>query len=222
MKNIIAFLFILATANAFGQIGVSLRYQSMNPIQWEEQSNLDLFNTGFEVGIDYWTRLKEYRMEFLSEVYWGNTRTSFEDDTYKMNVYGLGITSNIYIFDFFGDCDCPTFSKEGNFFSKGFFLSVTPGTEFQFKSAINKDISDSQLVFTGAIGAGVDIGILDLVTLTPYLRYKFIPNVKWNGFSQAHNGAEEDSGFISNYLQFGVRMGLRPDYVKSQRRFSRR
>ena len=63
--------------------------------------------------------------------------------------------------------------------------------------------------------------VFDLLTITPYIRYKFQPMQKWAGFNEWHGSSNADESFLNSYLQFGLRFGFRPDYVRQQRRFRR-
>ncbi|GLR16303.1 hypothetical protein GCM10007940_09180 [Portibacter lacus] len=208
-----------------GQIGLQFRYSSLNVEEWTDATKeADLFKNNFDFGIDYWLRLKEYRVEFNPELYTSRASTEGNSANYKSEVYGLSTNTNFYIFDFIGDCNCPTFSKDGNFFTKGFFISATPMVEYHTKKAESVDdgpeLKVNNTYFAGAIGAGVDIGLTDLITITPYIRYKLTPNVSWDGLSQ-FEGMEnvEDEKFLLKQLQFGVRLGFRPDYIREQNKY---
>lgn len=222
-------IFIIASFIAYSsqaQLGLNFRYGNLNPIPWEEQSNVDpLFNSNLEFGLDYWLRLKNYRVEFMPELFYSKSETSINTATYNSQAFGVAVNTNFYIFDFEGDCDCPTFSKDGNFFSKGFFLSASPSLEYvsrDFEDDSEAMASDKNINIGISIGAGLDIGILDLITISPYIKYKFIPATKWDGFQQAHNNLDPDEIIRLSYPQIGLRIGFRPDYVREQNKYRRR
>ena len=62
---------MLCTLQAYGQFGMRLKYNSNdyvnfeNAINKEFKSDVKLFNSGYEAGVDYWFRLKKKRVEFL-------------------------------------------------------------------------------------------------------------------------------------------------------------
>jgi len=82
---------------------------------------VDIRSNGFEVGLGYWFRLKNKRMEFIPEVSYmslaGDGVGGLGDLT------GFNVNANIFIYplDFHSDCNaCPTFSKDGGLIKKGF------------------------------------------------------------------------------------------------------
>ena len=131
---LIAFLFSLQTLQA--QYGISLAYKPINADNWEQiiskhqlnAADAEALGNGIQFGIDYWARLKNYRVEFLPELnfsrftrFWANEDGVITEEKINSNFLGLHLNTNFYVFDFKGDCDCPTFSKQGNDLQKGFF-----------------------------------------------------------------------------------------------------
>ncbi|WP_235295681.1 hypothetical protein [Portibacter marinus] len=224
MKSfVIGFLLFLAYP-CFSQLGIHSRYQRINAELWNMWTNEEqLFTNGYEIGLDYWFRLKNYRIEFLPEIYAFRSTTSSERSTFRFSSLGLAANAHFYILDFIGDCDCPTFSKDGNLFTKGFYLSIAPLLEYQNKQVISGDpmIADFQNFGYGAtIGAGVDFGVNDLITITPYVRFKFLPGSKWDTLALERAVAGQDETVTSlSFFQFGLRLGFRPDYVREQNKY---
>ncbi len=231
MKFTLVSLFFLSLYQLNAQLGINARYGNINPVEWESISQEgQLFNSHLELGVDYWFRLKNFRVEFTPEIFGGRSSTSNNAWSYQFTNLGIQANTNFYIMDFEGDCDCPTFSKDGNFFSKGFHISIAPIAEYQAKSLENVEVSLDEyrsINFGATLGAGIDIGITDLVTVTPYIRYKFVPNSKWEGFASIHHQADNPGSFIDfsdneqllRYPQFGIRLGFRPDYVRQQNKY---
>jgi hypothetical protein len=189
MKNTLAFIlciFMASQANAqFGFVG---GYKTFNAPEFNEyyQSNFDYSPypiTGWQAGIDYWFRLKKRRIEFAPEITFAQFNQSTQDGNIPLRQFGLHFNVDVYIFDLASDCNCPTFSKDGNMFSKGFFLEVSPGTVFMN----NKMGEDSKLApfnvyynknswaAGGSVGAGLDLGFSDLFTITPLVRFHYYP-----------------------------------------------
>ena len=221
----IAFCCVFFTAKS--QFGVNFRYANMNPQHWENQTGIhNMFDQTYDFGVDYWFRLKNYRIEFTPELYYSRSSTTAAPLHLDQSSFGFSGNTNFYIFDIIGDCDCPTFSKDGNFLTKGFFLSAAPIFEYNSKEATHDEdlveLLDNDYLLGFSVGAGVDIGILDLLTITPYIRYKVLPSSKWDDLQFAQSPMVEDESTVVNYLQFGVRLGFRPDYVREQNKFRRR
>ena len=129
---IIAFLFTICGLSV-AQFGISAKYQSNNTSDWDDayEGIMDIEGTSIEYGLNYWFRLKNQRVEFLPEVTYAsltnnfnNSGTSIEISQHKRTSIGVGVNTHIYPLDFAGDCDCPTFSKDGNLVSKGFHWIV--------------------------------------------------------------------------------------------------
>jgi hypothetical protein len=191
MKNAVAFilsLFMAFQANA--QFGLVAGYKTFNAPEFDDYiqstSNYSPYPiTGWQAGIDYWFRLKKRRIEFAPELTYSQFNQSSQNDDFSLRQFGLHFNVDVYIFDLAGDCNCPTFSKDGNLFSKGFFLEVSPGAMF----VNNKMEKESTLVpFNvfhyknswapgGSIGAGLDLGFSDLFTITPLVRFHYYPRI---------------------------------------------
>lgn len=210
------------------QIGVSGHYLSGQADDWEftfpttRQPSISLPGEGWQVGIDYWFRLKNLRIEFLPTLALSNQSQDLLLDlnTLKteMKGYHLFFNTNFYFFDFKGDCDCPTFSKQGPSLQKGLFLQVSPGyssLNFSITDDENKaqlESTDSQ--FSIGIALGLDLGLSDFLTISPQLGARYYPSANWEalGFDTV-NGFQEGVAAESNLLQYtaGIRLGLRFD-----------
>jgi len=223
--------FILFQISANAQFGITIK-QNLNsfPI-WEDRataalrSDVDLFPLGQEYGFDYWIRLKNKRIEFLPQLAVSTFRTKLNGasflDGYILNRAHLNLNTNIYFLDFNSDCDCPTFSKQGNFFTKGFFLQISPGLVYN-RELINYIVDDpdfdlkTNLSYKIGVALGLDIGLTDLFTITPIVGINYYPSVDWESFDLLHYDATIVSPTSNKTtvreLQFGIRLGFRPDY----------
>ena len=134
------------------------------------------FKPGSEIGLNYWFRLPKQRVEFLPELY--ASFSGIGDDVVYLNEYGAGLSVNVYPFDFLGDCDCPTFGKQGPQLQKGFFLQLSGGYAFYRQGSQRfSTAGDRGSSATLGAGLGLDIGLSNLVTLTPQagVRYGLAP-----------------------------------------------
>lgn len=167
---VVAFLFAI---NLNGQIGITAGYNSLNfnpepSLQIEDQTF-----EGYSLSIFYWFRLRNVRVEFLP----GVSYTHLDADA-EINSIQLFASTRVYPFSFYDDCDCPTFSKSSGFFKDGFFLSLSPYIgryEFSMDNSLQENHTD--LLFHIDVGAGLDIGFSDQVTLTPEVRFRYLPKV---------------------------------------------
>ncbi len=173
MTRLLTFLFLLCSASGFAQLAVSTS-ANFSQTRWEvdneQVENLLDWKVGNELALGYWFRLPEKRVEFLPTVYFAGNSTeanSIDQSTVKLKEYGFEFKVNIYPFDFGGDCDCPTFGKQGPQLEKGFYLQLSPGYAVYDLNGEGLEL-DSGNGFTYGGGVGLDIGVSNLLTITPY------------------------------------------------------
>ena len=177
IRLIITGIFIFLSFQLSAQVGLSLGYQSLNFNPEENGRSFDQRYDGPVVTIDYWFRLRNYRLEFKPGLSLGLLSSGAVDITKYQAVF----SSRIYPFSFDDDCDCPTFSKRSGFFEDGFFLSLSPHFGYyDFSISLPDtapDHSKDGFLFNMDLGAGIDIGFSDEFTLTPELRYRYVPKI---------------------------------------------
>lgn len=215
------------------QFGVGARYSGIQDGYWNE-----VFNDGYTdqlVGISglYWFRLKKKRVEFLPEIgYYHSLNTeAFQSAGVPTNMqaFYLQFNTDLYFLDFGSDCNCPTFSKDGDVLQRGIFLEISPGVEFRKLGFLTIDTQTGEQVdykFSKTVpkiygGLGFDIGISDLVTVTPYAGMAMVMNTAWeevedfydvNPESYNQTGRDRDLIFTA-----GFRVLFRPDYLYKRR-----
>ena len=214
MKALPVQLFLTSLACCFfgqsllAQMGVSFGYKTLEASSYTALEGTDPYPaTGYELGVDYWFRLKKRRIEFMPAL--GVSRLEGETGFSKVSHDQLAFhfNTNIYPFDLKSDCNCPTWSKDGNFITKGLFLQLSPGflvmknkvgTEFQDYEGTSKKLG-------GSIGVGIDIGLSDFLTVSPIVRYSFYQN--------ADLGLNSPTDQVSDLRFFfaGLRVGMRWD-----------
>lgn len=185
--NIFILFCSLLSVGLQAQIGLTPYFSASQSSYFQDEKGTESFKqTG--AAIHYWLRLKNTRIEFYPEAgyavgqpqgYPENTTADFDFVEESMNAAWFRVPVRFYPLDFKGDCDCPTFSKQGNFIKKGFFLTVAPGlrwiqmdgnTGFQNNGSIETSTGSftrDGISWTAGIGAGLDIGLSDALTLTP-------------------------------------------------------
>lgn len=169
---LVSLLFLTIQSQA--QVTISGRFLTNNSeafdINYETENALA---QGYEVGLGYWFRLKNKRMEFTPEI-------SYTGYLGKDDVSGSSINFNsnilIYALDFHSDCNaCPTFSKDGGLIKKGFHWILNPSVTKVESSGIVNRMTPSPTTFEYGyttwrlgVGAGLDIGITNLLTIAPF------------------------------------------------------
>ena len=225
MKSILLVIFGLCTLSLFGQFGVHASYLDAQPDEWrtaEENPVINLPGTGWDVGLDYWFRLKNTRIEFLPTLAYSRRgmELGLRPAAVSATVQAVGFffSTDFYLLDLKGDCDCPTFSKQGPAIQKGLYLQLSPGISyFNFELADQRETlkdSDFNLNMGGALG--IDIGISDAVTLSPYAGLRYYPQLEWASLGPPATTAFQFSDQLQPQAdvleyQFGLRVGLRVD-----------
>lgn len=213
------------------QFGVSFRQHHWKADNWEaiiaENDSAHLAQKHIRFGAHYWFRLKNQRIEFLPEIAYLlpiDRRISALEG--QMEGLSAQILIDIYIFDLKGDCNCPTFSKQGDAFQKGFFLEIAPGLQWSNLKLLTRNDDQSSGIrmktrdvsFRLAAGAGLDLGLSDLFTVTPWVQGVWMPSADWDGLSEAlyvdGDSLDETSQVLS--IGFGVRFLFRPDYKRGR------
>lgn len=230
IKNIAFFILLFSVTQASAQFGLRAKYNMNSFSDWDTyvdenvQGQTDeIFASNIEVGLDYWFRLKNHRIEFMPEAAMGlKTESTFANAgaTTNFSYFAFNFNTQIYAFDLEGDCDCPTFSKQGPSLQKGFFFAVSPGLIYNTKeiSIDNSDpaFSSNQVNLRIGVGAGFDIGVSDLFTISPSIMYNIAPGLNFDELSNIQGAPGEESITSGlNQIQIQVRFGFRPDYVKS-------
>ncbi|GAA5220706.1 hypothetical protein [Membranihabitans marinus] len=196
LRILICFSIILLFSPTIGYSQFSLESR-FNLATTTSDSEVSGFNEHIDLSLHYWTRLKKVRIEFYPGLIYQNYINNDEG----IHGFGLTIPTAFYILDMINDCDCPTFSKNDYFIEKGLFLRLAPS---YLKTTSSEESLNSIDIAAGEINVGLDIGVSDLITLTPLLGYKqqFYPNSDF-----------ETNGFI----QVGLSMLWRPDYKRRYR-----
>lgn len=230
-KILVISIFLCASYNSQAQFGIRLKYNDANFNNWENalKSSLNaesrLFSPGYEMGADYWFRLKKRRIEFMPEVAYAFSKTTYENaslDYLQYRAFNFNFHTHLYALDMEGDCDCPTFSKQGSGLNKGLFFHFTPGISLMTAEAVTRPESSflftenmtEAIVLRAGVGVGMDIGVSDLLTVTPIISYYFQSSVTWEGFPQSST-VQDDVSVNPNMLQLSLRLGFRPDYRRS-------
>ena len=169
-------------SSASAQIGFSAGYSSVQT-RFEYVDDFTGFSPSYFGGVDYWFRLKNYRVEFYPEIsYLQSGKEAYINDLnngekmeHRLSLAAGKMNVRFYPLNFKGDCNCPTFSKQGKTFEKGFFLFLTAGVNqmrVQAKSDLTQYGDDKAILLTYGAGLGLDLGVTDFLTVTPFLRYE--------------------------------------------------
>ena len=210
---------LLVPCMGFCQVGVNVRYMfGKSEILTAENINQD----GVHGAVEYHVRLKEKRLEFRPGL---GYRFSPSGDSFdgQFQSFDFDLGTAIYPFDFGGDCDCPTFSKEGNLIKKGFFVELIPGAGYQLFTRLRSDPDDPSKLpirsknFVWKMGgaAGIDIGISDRYTITPILSATMLSTSQWEGLN-----SDGSTGTLDDHVYFGT--GIRVTYHEDDKKRRRR
>ncbi len=233
---------VFFTLCADAQFSVQYKYGLTTTDAQDEHSRLvgesEVFNLSHEVGLAYWFKLKERRVEFHPSINYGTNQdmdVTIDGSTkeYNWQSFYLDVPMHIYLLDFEGDCNCPTFSKDGNVFEKGAFVYFSPGIGYHLfddyyasgsfigAGDYKVETNNSALNFRATLGMGIDIGLGDLITITPSVGFAYGTAVQRDLLDGLDTEIESvDMVEASNaYTQFlpALRLTFRPDYLKERR-----
>lgn len=219
MAILVCFLFAIKLPVSNGQVGLRFYGQVIRFNPWEQVSSRATVDhrfslTGYQAGIDYWFRLKNHRVEFMPELQYARQLSLRVDDkSSTLHSFGFELNTHFYLMDFYDDCDCPTWSKSGEWFEKGFFLILSPGVHYFQYPSIRDFEGSNQWVGSISLGAGLDIGFSDFLTLTPVIKWRHWITPQWSGLSDLlQNSTPDISRFERRYFQqfqIGFRLGFR-------------
>jgi hypothetical protein len=188
MYKLLLICSLLFSLGADAQVGIKLVTTIPQNRISERNTNNNLFPFLSGVGVDYWFRLKKYRLEFFPSLqfqYAHENVTLSDASKGALNWSVIDFTPIIqfYPLDFKNDCMCPTFSKQGQFLKKGLFVQLAPGIAYSNLKGKNTEVDHiSNWMGIARAGMGIDIGVSDLITLSPAINYQFAQSLDWSSF----------------------------------------
>jgi hypothetical protein len=212
MKRLLLFIPVLFICSMLhGQMGIHVLKSGMDAPKWEaavNEADRSFYFPGVYLGLDYWFRLKDQRIEFHPEL---SYRQNEKDYTFKM--YGFHVNTNFYFLDFFDDCMCPTFGKKDPIFKKGLFFQLSPGISYMTMEVLNgaSDVAgpEEKWIFDVGAGFGLDIGLSNYVTVTPQIKMRYSPGVQWSAATLLSESNETKSSLL--WYEFGMGISMRFD-----------
>lgn len=218
--SLVLFLF---SNTAFAQLqgGISGAYFNQTLPEWEaavfgNRSNESLLKNGFAQEVDLKIAgFENYRIQFHLNAGTTFSKTSLTDRTFQLRQIDLALSSKIFLLSLEADCDCPTFSRDAGLLEKGFYVEFIAGASSynaQLRDVI--EVNDKGFGLKLGLGIGLEIGINDQITVSPYVRYNRFFNNEWSGLQAAIvdlDNAEPNIGSdISpiNQISAGIRLGI--------------
>lgn len=219
-------VFSLWMGIAHAQFGINSTFRFNNAPGWNftnpaNNSINELPGNNFAFGLDVWIPLKGVRLDFLPELNYARYDAEIVDIGKLENQMGsLFLNLNLYFLDLEGDCQCPTFSKSGSLVNKGLFLQISPGWSVLegkidlFNGARARSRSYAPSI---GLGMGLDMGLSDKITITPFGGVRYYPKARWFGLEES---LEVDPSIgdltVSNessitQVYAGLRLGFRFD-----------
>ena len=216
MTRWLSLLFVIAfPCFCQAQFGFNLRYLLG---QSDILDVMDISQKGLHGSVEYHLRLKEKRLEFRPGLGYRFTFNN-ADKNGNFKSYDFDFGTALYPFDFAGDCNCPTFSKQGTLVKKGFFFELIPGASYQILTRLRSEPNDpsklpirsKNLVWKLGGAAGLDVGVSEHYTITPMLSATYLSSSEWEGLH-----VDGSQGTLDDYIYFGA--GLRLTYSAEEKR----
>lgn len=237
MKNLFLLFAFFLPLSAWSQFGLHGTLVNKNPR--ENFTEEALIQNGFGLGIDYTFSLAQYRVEFYPQLNYSVLDTdnpiaesSDFERKLKDRSFDFYFNTNVYLFDLEGDCDCPVWSKEGNFLKKGFFLQVSPGLHYHDYTYSVEEIivgeprvtESNTLTYSAALGAGIDFGLSEYITVSPYFRARYHFPSEIEGYMAENDLGNGDLAVSYFQLSPGIRLGfqLTDEFSRNKKMRARR
>lgn len=209
-KTYLTTILLFFCLSAWAQFGVSGGY-AMNAgsdIKYYFKSQtIELPGNGLNFGLDYRIRFKKVRIESYPTLAYNRLNTG---DNFYSNLISFSIDNHFYLFDLDGDCDCPTWSRNGELFNKGFYLVLSPALVY---AQLAQDIPEGErlmplnsTIYNIGVGAGLDIGLTEQLTITPEVMFRYFSDVEWPKEQEVVPERDVLSGNFNQWL-FGLRLG---------------
>lgn len=205
------------------QIGLRTSYINFEAPEFELSQQGDNFlnppGHGLALSLDYRLKMQNLRVEVRPEIQWASPQTVTNGNIGTKSRY-IGLWSNVVIFpfDLRGDCDCPTFGRNGNPLQKAFFIEAAPGlyhttNTIEISRSPDDIITENQsFAFGFSIGIGLEMKINRNFAFSPYAKTSFFPKMRWPSLQDAAalenlNEVKENSSVTG--IQAGIRFGFR-------------
>jgi hypothetical protein len=221
MKKLIPgiILFFLFLAGAQAQPDLNLQYERPGYTDWNEVVNelyrddVKFLEHSYYAGLAYRIFPFPFRLGFVPELGAGFSSISKSNNFYqgKYSLLQLAFSVPVVVFpmDLYGDCNCPTFGNQNDFFQKALFFKFIPGLSYRFME-YSGDSSNSarNLVYSVGAGAGLNIALNNKLTLAPEISYHRLFNVNWAGFSALHGQPDANDHSAADKISLGIRLSL--------------
>ncbi|MEM1120323.1 MAG: hypothetical protein AAGJ18_07720 [Bacteroidota bacterium] len=216
--------FSLFCTPAFSQLqgGLSGLYFIQTIPEWESaifglRSNERLLNNGYGGAIDFKVAgFENYRVQFYLHAQRNQFESSLDARNFKLAQNTFSLSSKIFLLSLEADCDCPTFSRDAGILEKGFFIEIIPGfSNFQAEASEATVISeDDGWSFKLGLGMGLEVGLNDYVTISPFVRFNRYFNLEWEELQEDiaafdnTNPLEGSNNSPINQFAAGLRLAL--------------
>ena len=215
-RLLIILMFFLYACIAKGQIDLSLNYQRPHFTDWDQvvneryQDDTHLFSQVFGATVAYRYYPFDFRLGFTPEIgisFIQEDRASvFYQANYQLMQFQLGVPIQIFPFDFYGDCNCPTFGKQNDFLQKAVYFKFIPAVSFDRLSYGDGTwIRTTDLSWSIGGAIGLNFAINDRITIAPEFGYHELLGHEWNGFAAWH----EQPAALDNTAAYGYRFSIR-------------
>lgn len=204
----------MAYYDCIAQVIIRANYQSVDAHDLYNDGETDKVS-GMEFGMGYWFRLKQKRLEFLPQLTY-----SYLSGRQSLKEIGIQLQGVIYPLDFQGDCNCPTFSKEHDLLTNGLHTGLILGGGYRWTTFSDMAMNESWNLIAPYAGLllGLDIGLSNLLTLTPELRYVHRFGGDWSSASTTTSFHQRSHGTLMTGLRAGLRLDRKNYGFKVRRR----
>jgi len=225
MRNslFILFIFISFLSAVNSQYDFSVHYNKQIFTDWNSvieasyANESDIFQNAIGFGAGYRYFPHQTRIGYVPEIgisYAKNEKSAlFQQEgltKYILLQAYLSLSIQIFPLDLEGDCNCPTFGKQNDFFKKAFFLKFIPGLAYQNLQLenINANSVNHNFVYSFGFGTGINLALSQKLSIAPEVSYHFIYSENWNEFADFHIQKDSYDKTSAYKFQAGLRFSL--------------
>jgi len=216
---ILTLVFFSSLSFSFGQLDLNLQYERPTYGDWDQVVNelyrddVKFLENSFYFGVGYRYFPFPFRLGFVPELganYAAQEKeNSFYQGKYELLQINLSVPVQVFPFDLYGDCNCPTFGKQNDFLKKAVYFKFIPGISYQMMEVADVEInSTTNLIYSLGAGMGMNIALSNLFTIAPEISYHYIFSANWEGFSALHGQPEAMDHSSANKFSAGLRFSF--------------
>lgn len=222
-ESIITIVFLVFVSPAISaQYDLELLFQKPQYPDWDRlvfettETEAYIFDWKAGIGLGYRIFPHEFRLGYRPgvHIFYGKNEVSFTEPDpsfeYRIIQSYLSFPVQIFPFDLWGDCNCPTFGRQHDFFQKAFYFEFIPAISIKQLRFTRQDVGQNAINLAPhlGVGAGLNIALNKWLTFSPMMSYHIGFAEKWKDLGELHLATSAFDQTYSTGWQFTVKTSL--------------